>query len=98
MSTCDPEEVVLITPEEVKEAMCDEIAAALKKFYGVDIYELDREQMHAFLQKIATANKQTRSRKITKWFLVKAGEAATSRLILPVLFFGLRSMVLSHIF
>ena len=88
-------DLVIVTPEEVKEAMCDEIAAAFKKAYGVDIYSLDRDQLRAFLLKI-TADKKAGSTKAK--LLYKVGAAAASRLIWPVFFYGLRSVALSHIF
>ena len=90
-------ELVVVTPEEVKEAMCDEIAAAFKKAYGVDIYSLDRDQLRAFLLKI-TADKKAKKSTLAKWLLYKVGAAAASRLIWPVFFYGLRSVALSHIF
>lgn len=90
-------DLVVITPEEVKEAMCDEIAAAFKKAYGVDIYSLDRDQLRAFLLKI-TVDKKPRSTAAIKWLLYKVGAAAASRLIWPVFFYGLRYVALSHIF
>jgi len=86
------QDLVVITPEEVKEAMCDEIAAAFKKAYGVDIYKLDRDQLRAFLLKI------TAKHTMIKWLLYKAGAAIAPRLIWPVFFYGLRSVALSHIF
>ena len=86
-------DLVVITPEEVKEAMCDEIAAAFKKAYGVDIYSIDRDQLRDFLLKITAAKKSTAAK-----LLYKVGTVAASRLIWPVFFYGLRSVALSHIF
>ena len=86
-------DLVIVTPEEVKEAMCVEIAAAFKKAYGVDIYSLDRDQLRAFLLKITAAKKSTAAK-----LIYKVGAAAASRLIWPVFFYGLRSVALSHIF
>jgi hypothetical protein len=91
-------ELVVITPEEVKEAMCDEIAAAFKKAYGVDIYKLDRDQLRAFLLKITADKKAGRKTTMVKWLLYKAAAATAPRLIWPVFFYGLRSVALSHIF
>lgn len=90
-------DLVVVTPEEVKEAMCEEIAAAFKKAYGVDIYTLDRDQLRAFLLKI-TADKKAKKHKMVKWLMYKAGTVVASRLIWPVFFYGLRSVALSHIF
>lgn len=91
------QDLVVITPEEVKQAICDEIAVAFKKAYGVDLYSLDRDQLRAFLLKI-TADKKAKKSTLTKWLLYKVGAAAASRLIWPVFFYGIRSVALSHIF
>jgi ABC-type enterochelin transport system permease subunit len=90
-------DLVIITPEEVKEAICEEVAAVFKKAYDVDIYKLDRDQLRAFLLKI-TAGKKTAKYTTIKWLLYKAAAAAAPRLIWPVFFYGLRSVALSHIF
>ena len=87
------EDLILITPEEVKEAVCEEIATAIKKVYGVDIFQLDRDQLRSFIRKVIKKEESQRM-KWAKWIVFRAG----GKLLMPALLYILRSASTSYIF
>jgi hypothetical protein len=87
------DDLVLITPEDVKEAVCEEIATAIKKVYGVDIFQLDRDQLRLFLRKVIK-KEESRQMKWAKWLVFRAG----GKLVMPALLYLLRSASMSYIF